>query len=235
MKEESLKRMDYVKIAIELLLGFTLLFMVTKILGKTQINQITPFEFISALVLGELVGNAIYDKEVGVTQIIFALIIWGLLLFIIEVIEIKVLKWRGVIEGNPSIVIRKGLMDRKEMGKNKMSINQLQSLLRQKNVFSLREVYFAIIEPDGTVSVIKKQDYTSVTKKDLKLPSQDVHLPVNLIIDGSVLEDNLKNNGFNQTWLQNELKSRGYNDPKEIFFAEWLEADGLHLEPIQDK
>jgi uncharacterized membrane protein YcaP (DUF421 family) len=225
--------MDYVRITYELLFGFLLLFTITKVLGKTQLNQITPFEFISALVLGELVGNAIFDKEVGLMHIFVALLVWGVLIFIVELFEIKVLRARGILEGNPSIVIHRGRMNRKEMSRNKMSINQLQSLLRQKDVFSLREVEYAIIESNGTVTVMKKPQYEEVTIQDLKLPMQQAALPVNLIIDGRVLANNLKDSGYDMDWLQLQIESNGFSDTKEVFYAEWSENQGIYIEPLR--
>src|SRR5690625_2331477 len=141
--------MTYAYIVLELAVGLVLLFAMTKLLGKTQLSQITPFEFISALVLGELVGNAIYDREIGILQICFAVFVWGVLLYIIEKLELKVLRWRGFLEGNPSIVVRDGMPDRKEMNKNKITINQLQNMLREKGTFSIREVQYAILEANG--------------------------------------------------------------------------------------
>lgn len=224
--------MEFGKIGTELFAGFILLFIITKLLGKTQISQITPFEFISALILGELVGNAIYDKEVGIIHIVFALFVWGLFMFIIEFFEIKVLKLRGVLEGDPSIVIKKGRMNRKEMGKNKMSINELQTLLRQKDVFSIREVDYAILESNGTVTVLRNAQYDSVTRGDMNLPQEEVHIPVSLIIDGTVLKDNLKNSGFDQGWLQKQIENHGCQKVEDVFYAEWLENKGLYLEPL---
>ena len=177
--------MTFVYILVELSIGLIVLFAMTKLLGKTQISQITPFEFISALVLGELVGNAIYDKDVGIGQILFAVTVWGLLLLGIETMEMKFLKMRGLLEGNPSIVVRHGMIDKKELKKNKMSINQLQNMLRQKDVFSLREVEYAILESNGMVTVMKKPDYDVPLRTDLGLGGKKSHCRSRLLATGS--------------------------------------------------
>lgn len=224
---------DYIRIATELIAGFVLLFIIAKLLGKTQISQITAFEFISALVLGELVGNAIYDQKVTVWHITFALGIWGLLMYGSQILGLRVLKLRGFFEGNPSIVVKRGRMDRKEMKKNKMSINQLQIMLREKNVFSVRDVDYAILEPTGVISVLLKDEHAPPTKSDLALPHQDVFLPVNIIIDGKLIEDNLRTSGFNERWLEKQLHAQGYEKVEDIYFAEWLEGEGLYIEPLK--
>lgn len=224
--------MTYLYIFVELGIGLIVLFAMTKLIGKTQISQITPFEFISALVLGELVGNAIYDKEVSVLQILFAVIVWTALLVGIEWIEMKFLKLRGFLEGNPSIVVRHGMIDKKELKKNKMTINQLQNMLRQKNVFSFREVEYAILESNGMLTVLKKPEYDVPVRRDLGLTGRKVALPVTLINDGVVLEDNLKKSGYNMTWLEKQLRAQGYDKPEQVFYAEWDEERGMHIVPM---
>lgn len=224
--------MTYLYIFVELGIGLIVLFAMTKLNGKTQISQITPFEFISALVLGELVGNAIYDKEVSVLQILFAVIVWAALLVGIEWIEMKFLKLRGFLEGNPSIVVRHGMIDKKELKKNKMTINQLQNMLRQKNVFSFREVEYAILESNGMLTVLKKPEYDVPVRRDLGLTGRKVALPVTLINDGVVLEDNLKKSGYNMTWLEKQLRAQGYDKPEQVFYAEWDEERGMHIVPM---
>lgn len=224
--------MTYLYIFVELGIGLIVLFAMTKLIGKTQISQITPFEFISALVLGELVGNAIYDKEVSVLQILFAVIVWAALLVGIEWIEMKFLKLRGFLEGNPSIVVRHGMIDKKELKKNKMTINQLQNMLRQKNVFSFREVEYAILESNGMLTVLKKPEYDVPVRRDLGLTSRKVALPVTLINDGVVQEDNLKKSGYNMTWLEKQLRAQGYDKPEQVFYAEWDEERGMHIVPM---
>lgn len=224
--------MTYAYIVLELAVGLLLLFAMTKLLGKTQLSQVTPFEFISALVLGELVGNAIYDRDIGLGQITFAVVVWAILLFTIEKVELKVLSWRGVLEGNPSIVVRHGVADRNELKKNKMTLNQLQNMLREKDVFSIREVEYAILESNGTLSVMKKSDYMNPTRQDFQMPVTAASLPISVIIDGTVQEDNLRQYGYDLNWLNKQLKSFGYAQPKDVFLAEWDEADGMHIVPM---
>ncbi|KKI93675.1 membrane protein [Bacillus sp. SA1-12] len=227
--------MHYAQITIELVLGFFALFILTRILGKTQITQITTFDFISALVLGELVGNAIFDDEVGVVQILYAVIIWGLLIFILEIITQKWSKTRGLLEGNPSIIIHKGKIIRESMKKNKLDINQLQHLIRSKGAFSIRELEYAILETDGTVSILKKPSYETPTKGDLQVNLAQVNLPITFISDGKVIKDNLTEAGFNLTWLEQQLKQQNILDMKEVLYAEWLEGKGLHVQTFQGR
>ncbi|MBO1511570.1 YetF domain-containing protein [Metabacillus bambusae] len=222
--------MHYAQIALELVLGFIALFVITKILGKTQITQITTFDFISALVLGELVGNAIFDDEVGVVRIIYAVAIWGLLIFILEMVTQKWSRTRGLLEGRPTIVIHKGKILKESLKKSKLDVNQLQHLIRSKGVFSVRELEYAVLETDGTVSILKKAPYETPSKKDLQVNLEQVNIPITLISDGKVIKDNLIEAGFNMTWLEQQLKQHNILRVEEVMFAEWLEGTGLHVQ-----
>lgn len=220
---------------IELILGFIALLIVTKLIGNRQISQITPFDFISAIVLGELLGNAVYDRDISIFNILYSLFLWGLLMVTVEMLTQKYLKVRGFLEGNPSIVIRNGMIDREQLKKNKIDINELQNLLRQKDVFSIREVEYAILESDGKISVLKKSKYATPTNEDLKLPEKPVYLPVTFIVDGEALWDNVKACGFEEKWLEKQLKMQGIDKIEDVFYAEWKQDEGIHIVPLKQK
>ncbi len=220
-------------LTIELILGFFALLVITKILGKTQINQVTPFDFISSLVLGELLGNAIYDKDVDIVVILYTVFLWTFLIYIIEIVTQKFRKTREFFEGEPSILIKNGQIDFQELKKEKLDINELMSLLRGRDVFSVREVQYAILEPNGSLSILKKSKYDIPTKGDLNLAYRPAYLPVALILDREIMQYNLKSCGFDEEWLIKELKLNGVNSVEEVFFAEWKHDEGLHVVPLK--
>lgn len=134
---------------IKLVIGFFLLLFLIRIIGKKLIDQVTPFHFISAIVLSELLGNAVYEKSIPIAYIFYTILVWGALLFLVEYFAKKSRFLRRLFEGKPSIVIRNGQIDFEQLNSINMNINQLQSLLRQSEIFSIREVAFAFIEPNG--------------------------------------------------------------------------------------
>ncbi len=184
--------MKFLQLTYELVLGFFLLFIIVKIVGRKIITQVTPFTFITAIVIGEILGNALYDPRVGVMEIIFSMFLWGFLLLIVEYIGQKSLWFRGLVEGKPAALIKDGILDRHEMKKNRMNLNQLQSLLRQSETFSIREVAYCYLEPNGSISILKKAKYQKTTLEDFNLTGKSVNVPVTLIRDGEVLWDEVK-------------------------------------------
>lgn len=222
--------MEFLQISVEIIIGFFALLILTKLVGKTSITQVTAFDFISALVLGELVGNALYDDNVRIGKILFTIVLWGLLIYMTEIATQKKVVFRKFFEGKPDIVINKGEIDFKALKKNHLDLDQLFHLLRKKDVFSIRECQYAILETDGTLSVMKKTKYESVTKSDLNLRPNASELPIPLIQDGEIKYENLKLIHWDSVKLINEIKSRGVNSPKEVLFAEWKDGEALHIQ-----
>ncbi|HEO8421076.1 MAG: DUF421 domain-containing protein [Niallia sp.] len=222
--------MEFTQIFIELIIGYFLLLLLTKILGKTQITQITTFDFVSVLVLGELVGNAMYDSKTGIKEIAFSILLWGALIYVTEYITQKFRKTRKLLEGKPSIVINKGKIDFHELKKNHLDINQLQHLLRAKDVFSIAECAYAILETDGTISVLKKSAFSNPTKQDMNLPPEIISLPISVILDGEIITENLPRIGWNEDQLMQELKKHNVESHKDILYAEWREGSPLYVQ-----
>lgn len=216
----------------ESLFGYFALFVLVKVLGKTQITQLTPFDLIASLVLGELVGSALFDDNIGIIEIGFSVLLWGIILYVTEVITQKFKKTRALLEGRPTIIIRHGKLMRDEMKKSNLDINQLQHLLRAKDAFAVQEVEYAILETDGTVSVLKKSAYQSPTRQDMNLQPEVVNLTISLINDGEIIWDNLKEANLTEKWLENELKVQDIATVKNVFYAEWSEGQNLFVLPF---
>lgn len=214
----------------ELIISFSLLFLLIKIIGKKIINQITPFTFIAAIVLGELLGNGVYDESVSVWHIVYSMSLWALLVLTMEILGQKSLILRKLFEGKPSVLIYNGIINRDQLKKNKMTINQLQSLLRQSETFSIREVAFCYLETNGSLSILKKSQKQKLQQEDLNLAPKNVYVPVTFIRDGELLVDELIELGRNEKWLLQQLQSLNIYDIKNVFIAEWLEGDGLFVQ-----
>jgi uncharacterized membrane protein YcaP (DUF421 family) len=219
---------EFLHIFWELLIGYLVLLIMIKVLGKTQISQITTFDFISALVLGDLLSNAVFDSEAGLIKIVSSIVIWGSLIYVTEIISQKSRKVRKIVEGVPSILIDKGKLNWQELKKNHLDLDQLMQLLHKKEIFSLREVEYALLENDGTVSVKRKARYESPTYEVLGIQIQESHLPVTLISDGEIILENLKRFQLNEDWLYKQIQKQKISRIKDICYAEWNEEEGLH-------
>lgn len=221
--------MDFGMIAVKMVIGFLGLWLLTRLLGRKEISNLTPFDFISSLLLSDIVGETLYAEDIRYRELIFALLVWFTLSYVFEKLMLYVKKLRGPMEGTPSVIIRNGEVDLKEMKRNKIDFQQLLMMLRQKDVFSMREVAYAIFETNGALSVVKNPQYEAVERGDLKLSQEGAQLSYCLVEDGEVDEDTLKRIGKDKAWLHKKLRKQGCHDPKELAYAEWMEGKGLFL------
>jgi len=153
---------------------------------------------------------------------------------LIAYIGLKSGKARVILDGEPTILIKKGQIDKKSLSKSKLNIDDLTMLLRQKDVFSIIEVDYAILEPNGTLSVLKKPPYQNPLKRDLKIdiitPS---YIPSEIIVDGKVVESNLKELGLSNEWLEKQLLGAGVYSPQDVLYAE-IQSDGqLYIQKLE--
>lgn len=219
----------YSHILLELVIGFAALFIFTKAVGKTQFSQITPFDFISALILGELIGNAVYDKEVKIWEIIFATVVWGVLVLGAVYITQKFNSMRKILEGEPIIVVKKGKFQYPALKKAKIDLNQALMLIRQQGYFTIQDVEYAILETNGLISVLPKPEQDTPTRQDLNLPRKEAKLATALVLDGKVNWDNLYAAGLNETWLKQELKKLHIDRYEDVLYAEVLPDNRLFV------
>ena len=221
----------YVQLTVELFFGFMGLLVSVKVIGRRQFQQISPFDFVSAIVLGEFLGNAIYDKEITVFHILYAIAIWTVLLYGIEKAVQKSRKLRRVIEGSPVLLIKNGVIDYRVLKKEKLDFVELLSLLRDKNTYAVREIEYAILEHNGLITIIKKSQYDLPTRQELHIEVKPAQLTLPLILEGEIMTANLKKIGNDEIWLRNSLRQEhGVNDIGEILYAEWNPADGFHIQ-----
>lgn len=176
--------MEFGSILIKLIAGFIGLWIMTRLLGKKEISALTPFDFISAVVLGGLVGNTIYEKEHSIFRLLFSLAVWTILSVLFEKVTQYIPKLRKPFEGEPKILIHNGKIDLAKLRKNSLDFDQLRMMLRAKDTFSVKEVAYAIYETNGSLSILKKPQFENVTRKDMELPEQEVHLPLSIVESG---------------------------------------------------
>ncbi len=208
------------------IIGFTVLLVLTRLLGKKQLGQLTIFTYITGIAMGNIAGDMVVHRDIKLIDGVSGLIIWALSTYLLELVSLKSSKARVFLDGEPSIVIKKGVIMQKELAAQRLNMDDLTMLLRTNNIFSIQDVDYAILEPNGQLSVLKKTALESVTKKDMQIqPENRVYLPTEIIVDGRLVGKNLKELNLNNEWVGKQLEQAGINSAKEVFFAE-LQTDG---------
>ena len=226
--------MTYIDIGLKLFFGLIALLIVTRLLGKKELSQLTPFDFIYSLVLGGILEESIYDEKVSLLHVWFAVAVWGGMLFIIEKLSKRYDKVKILLKGETSILIKNGEFNVKELEANHLEMEQLRIMLRQHGVFSLREVCDLYLEPGGTVSLKKYAKFDTVTPAMLNLEPADEALTFLFVDEGEINDEILGYTGKSKEWLYDELLKEGYPIVKNILYAEWSETDGFFVKTYAD-
>jgi uncharacterized membrane protein YcaP (DUF421 family) len=230
---------DFLLVFLRIISIIPLLFLMTLIMGKRQVGELPVFDFIIAVTIGSVVGADIADPEVRHAPTAFAVVVLAAFQVAVSVGIIKNRIFGHLLSLEPTIVIQNGQLLKSHLKRIRYPIDTVLELLREKGVFNLNEVEFAIIEPDGKLSVLKKSQHLPVTAKDISLQTAYKGIPIPLIVEGKVYHKGLNNAGLKEEWLINKLLEQNITSSKEVFFAS-LNSDGsLHIslaaEPKQEQ
>jgi len=201
-----------VEVIIRTLLAFVLLICITHLLGKQTISKMTYHDYITSITLGSIAGNLTFNTSIHFRNYITALTIFSMFLFLATLVSLKNKKARALFNGEPTVVIQDGKILEKNIEKLKVTMDSLNQALRRRDIFDIDEVEFAIFEPDGHLSILKKPIHRLVTRKDMGIssPSQS-DFPIEIIMDGQLINKNITQNHLTKEWIITEIEQRGMN------------------------
>ena len=189
--------------------AMTTLFFMTKLLGKKQVSELSLFDYVVGISIGNFASEMAINLEADFLNAFTAIVFFGLMAFLISILTMKSLKLRKFFVGTPTLLIEHGKMIYKNMRKTKFDVNDLLEEARENGYFDLSEVEYAMLEANGKVSFMPKGEYKPLTIKDMDLKVPKQGLCANVIIDGNIMNDNLRNINKDEEWLMHELKVKG--------------------------
>ncbi|MEQ6353388.1 DUF421 domain-containing protein [Lysinibacillus sp. M3] len=217
---------SYLQIVVQTIITFFVLLTLARFLGKKQLSHLTFFNYVTGITIGSIAANMVILKTILFTKFLVSLIVWCGLTSLISYIALKSGKARVILDGQPTIVIKKGKIDRAALASTKINIDDLTMMIRQYQVFSITEIDYAILEPNGMLSILKKPEFQNTQKTDLKIyPSAPAFIPLEIITDGKLLPRNLLEVGKSREWLDNELNKANVKTIQEVLYAE-IQPDG---------
>lgn len=171
--------------------------------------------------------------EIQTRYIFIVFTIFVFLIYLSAFISLKSEKARKLVAGDPTVVIENGKILEHNMKKMRYTLDYLNQQLRQKDIFSIDEVHYALVENNGLLSVKKKEQHLNITRKDLNIYKSEIKLPVELIMDGEILKDNFTENNISLNWLHEELKLRNLN-VGEVVYALLTSSNKLYIDTHDD-
>lgn len=201
------------------LLSLIVLFIITKLIGKKQVSELSLFDYVIGISIGNFTAEMTMDTSGQYINGILAMLTFGIVAYLVSIITMKNITLRRLIIGVPTVIIEDGKILIKSMQKANIDINDLLEQTRNAGYFDLDEISYAIMEANGKVSFLPKDKNKPVTKKDMNIKSEKDSLTANIIIDGNLMEENIKNTDKSIEWIIHDLKVKGYDTYENILLA----------------
>lgn len=195
------------------------LFLVIKSLGKKQISELNIFDYIIGLSLGNIAAEMTVNDDISIIEGLISMTVYGIFSLMVSFITEKSIWARRLITGEPIVIMEKGKISREQLKKCKIDINDLLQDARESGYFNISEINYAIMEPSGKISFLPKNKYHPLTPNDTKLKVDNGGITANLILDGNIMEENIRTIGHDKQWLLNRLKKEGYHNPSDILLV----------------
>lgn len=206
------------------ILLYIIVLIVMRLMGKREIGQLQPFELAISIMIADLASIPMTDTGVPISNGIIPIL--GLLVMhlVISVVNLKSIKAREIICGKPRILIYRGRIDEKALKKERFTINELEERLRGNNVVNLCDVEYAILETSGNITVIQKPEKRNTIPEDFNIVPDYEGISYDLVVDGKIMDENLKKLGKNYQWLKKQVEK--FNISPEEALVVTIDAKG---------
>ncbi len=211
--------MELVKVALTSVGSIIVLFVLTKLMGKRQMSQLSMFDYINSITIGSIAAEMATALEQDYRMPLLAMTIYAVVATSVSILDSKSITARRILTGKPIVIFNNGKIYKKNLKKSRLDLSEFLSECRISGYFDLSQLETAIFEPNGKLSFIPKSENRAVSPSDLSLnPSQQKMLG-NVVIDGKIMQENLKCFGKDEVWLYKALKDMGVKNVSDIFLA----------------
>lgn len=191
------------------LISLVVLFLVTKLIGKKQVSQLSLFDYVIGISIGNFAAEMTINLESDEIHGIVAVLIFGFIAYLVSILTMKSIKLRRFFMGTPTIMIEHGKIIQDNFYKVRYDINDLLEQCRTNGYYDISDIEYAIVEANGQLSILPTANSKPVTIKDMNLKVKKQGLCANIIIDGKIMHKNLELINKTEEWLLSELKIKG--------------------------
>lgn len=210
---------ELLNVTVRALSSLVTLFLITKLLGKKQVSQLSLFDYVIGISIGNFAAEMTVNLETNEINGIWAVILFGLFAYLVSIATMKSILLRRFFMGTPTMIIQNGKILEKNLRKVKFDINDMLEEIRGAGYFDLSQVEYAVMEANGKFSILPYPEYRPLTPGDMNIKVNKEGLCSNVIIDSKIMINNLKNINKDEKWLNHELKVKGYTDISKILLA----------------
>ena len=199
-----------------------------RLMGKRQIGELEPSELVLTLIISDLAAVPMQDFGIPLVNGVFPIVTLLCVSMLLSFVSLKSIRFRGLIYGYPTVIIRDGKVLQRNMARNRFTVDELLEQLRSQGYSDLTAVKYAVLETSGQVSVLPYTKDSPVTPQVMNMTVQDdVTLPVLVINDGHIMSENLSASGYDAVWLDKQLKERCLTSPRQVFLMTVDEAGAV--------
>ena len=196
---------------------YVLIFFCMRLMGKRQLGELQPTELVITILVSAIAAVPMQDNALPLANSIISVLLLVSLEIINSALSLKSPKIRSIFEGNSIVIIRDGIIDQKQLKRLRFSVDDLLDQLRQKDVFDINDVRYAIIETNGQLSVMLKPEKEAVTAEMIDIRNQPKGLLCMIVNDGVILESSFRECNMTKSKLEQILKEKN-TELKDIFF-----------------
>ena len=210
--------MDILNVILTSLLSVAALFLLAKIMGHRQISQLDLFDYIAGITIGSIAAELATELEHPWKPLIALLIYCGVT-FGFNIITSKYPKLRKYINGTPTVIMDNGKLYRKNMKKAKLDLSEFMVMCREAGYFNLSDIQTAVFEYNGKLAILPVSDKRPMLPADNGIKPKQETISTEVIMDGRVIDENLKRMGLDDKWLQKQLEEQGFQSANEVFLG----------------
>ena len=217
--------------ALSSLLSIAVLFLLAKLMGTKQVSQMTMFDYVVGITIGSVAAELATELEEPAKPLT-ALIIYGVVAVLISILTNKSVKARAVVTGKPLVLLENGVIYRENLKKARLDLNEFLTYCRIGGWFDLNQLQSAVLEHNGVVSFLPKETDRPATPTDLNLNPKQAKVQMPFVMDGKLLEDNIRQAGKEEAWVRRSLLRQGYKDESDVLLALWDGGEKLTVFPL---
>ena len=210
--------MEVAKIVLAALTSYAALFLSAKVVGRKQISQLDFMDYITGITIGSIAAELATDLE-NMWKPLLALALYALITWVMSLVNLRFGRSRRFLNGTPTIVMDGGRLYRDNMKKAKLDLSEFMSMCRAQGYFDLSDIQTAVFEYNGRLSILPVEQRRPVTPEDMGLAPAQRTLACEVIMDGRVLEGNLRRMGVDAAWLQKQLKAQGICNAHKVYLG----------------
>ena len=210
--------MEIMNVLLTSLLSVGALFVIAKIMGHKQMSQLDFFDYISGITIGSIAAELATELEEPLQPLI-AIAVYGVVAVLLSKITSLFPKTRKFVNGTPTILLNNGKLYRENMKKAKLDLSEFMVMCRQQGYFNLNDIQTAVFEFNGKLSILPISKKRPANPEDLNLSPAPEYIQTEVVMDGRILDENLKRMGLDDKWLQKQLNAQGYKKADEVFLA----------------